>query len=71
MGSRPGAMVAPELAGGRYAGCTSSPSAVLASSAPTGDTPDVLTLTFRAAVGASVPAGTYSSVIHYVVSPNY
>jgi hypothetical protein len=70
-GGRDGATLADSLAAGQYVAYTTSPSAVLTIAAPTGDTPDELTLTNRVAVDSSVRPGHYTDVVDVVVTPNY
>lgn len=66
-----GAALAAGLASGQWVGYPSSPAGFLTASGPTGATPDTLVLTDQVQADYSVPAGTYSDTITYVVTPSY
>jgi hypothetical protein len=70
-GGTDGAALAAGLSGGKWVGYPSSPANFLTATGPTGATADTLTLTNQVGVDYSVPGGSYSDTITYVVTPTF
>jgi hypothetical protein len=70
-GGTDGAAMASGLTGGKFVGYPSSAATFLSATGPTGTTADTLVLTNQVAVDYSVPAGTYTNTITYVVTPSF
>ncbi len=70
-GGTDGATLAAGLTGGNWVGYPSTAANFLTATGPTGATADTLTLTNQVAVDYSVPAGTYTDTITYVVTPSF
>ncbi len=70
-GGTDGAALASGLSGGNFVGYPSAPANFLTATGPTGATPDTLTLTNQVAVDYTVPAGSYTDTITYVVTPSF
>lgn len=70
-GGTDGATLAAGFSGGKFVGYPSSAANFLTATGPTGGTADTLTITDQVAVDYTVPDGTYSDTITYVVTPTY
>ena len=70
-GGTDGAALASGLTGNQWVGFPASAANFLTTTGPTGATPDTLVLTTQVQADYSVPAGTYTDTITYVVTPSY
>ena len=70
-GGTDGAALAAGLTGGKFVGYPATAATFLSTTGPTGTTADTLVLANQVAVDYSVPAGTYTDTITYVVTPTY
>ena len=70
-GGTDGAALAAGLSGSKWVGFPSTAATFLSATGPTGGTADTLVLSDQVAVGYTVPAGTYTDTITYVVTPSY
>jgi len=70
-GGTDGAALAAGLSGGKWVGYPSSPANFLTTTGATGATADSLTLNNQVAVDYSVPDGTYTDTVTYVVTPSF
>jgi hypothetical protein len=66
-----GATIDAAFAGSRYAGYVAAGEQIASRGGPTGPTADTITVTNRVAVDYGAPAGDYSDVVTYTVTPNY
>ncbi len=70
-GGTDGAALASGLSGGKFVGYPGAPANFLTATGPTGATPDTLTLTNQVAIDYTVPDGSYTDTITYVVTPSF
>ncbi|MGA2528770.1 MAG: Ig-like domain-containing protein [Acidimicrobiales bacterium] len=70
-GGTDGAALAAGFSGGDFVGYPVTAANFLTSTGPTGTTVDTLTLLNQVAVNYTVPDGSYSDTITYLVTPNY
>jgi hypothetical protein len=66
-----GAALAAGLTGGKFVGYPTTAANFLTTTGATGGTPDTLTITDQVGVDYTVPDGSYSDTITYVVTPTY
>ena len=59
------------LTGGKFVGYPTTAANFLTATGPTGTTPDTLTISDAVGVDYTVPDGSYSDTITYVVTPSY
>ncbi len=70
-GGTDGAALASGLSGGKFVGYPGAPANFLTATGPTGATPDTLTLMNQVAIDYTVPDGSYTDTITYVVTPSF
>ena len=70
-GGTDGATLAAGLSGGDFVGYPTAAASLLTATGPTGNTTDTLTITDEVGVNYTVPEGSYSDTITYLVVPNY